>query len=224
MEPRLTKEMMDALARPFEAEAIQWKPGATTQDRTRGLALAYVDLRHYIDRLNEVAGPDWSDDYEVQDGGKVVLCRLTIAGVPRADVGEAAPNDENTATSALAQAFKRACVKFGLGAYLYRLPRMWVEYDVQRKGFTDEALAQLQRAISGGKGQPRNGDGDSRQVVDEPPAPVVQPASTAQPANGDRATATDFWRAVHERGMDRGAALDIARRDGTWAEKIAALN
>ena len=93
----LTKEMMEVLALPFPAEAIQWKPGATTGDKTRGLALAYVDLRHYIDRLNEVAGPDWSDDYEVQDGGKVVLCRLTLAGVTRSDVGEAAPNDGNTA-------------------------------------------------------------------------------------------------------------------------------
>ena len=118
----LTREMMEALAQPFPADAIQWKPGATNHDKTRGLALAYVDLRHYIDRLNEVAGTDWSDDYEVQAGGTVVLCRLTIAGVTRADVGEAASGDENTATSALAQAFKRACVKFGLGAYLYRLP------------------------------------------------------------------------------------------------------
>ena len=159
MEPRLTPEMMEALAQPFPAEAIQWKPGATTRDKTRGLALAYVDLRHYIDRLNEVAGPDWSDDYEVQVQGTVVLCRLTICGVTRSDVGEAPPNDENTATTALAQAFKRACVKFGLGAYLYRLPRMWVEYDQQRKRFTDAALARLQQSVSQGNGeQPLNGD------------------------------------------------------------------
>lgn len=42
-------------------EAAQWKPGATNKDKTRGLALAYVDLRHHIDRLNEVTGADWSD-------------------------------------------------------------------------------------------------------------------------------------------------------------------
>jgi len=53
-----------------------------------------------------------------KDGGKVVVCRLTIGGVTRADVGEAPPNDENTAATALAQAFKGACVKFGMGAYL----------------------------------------------------------------------------------------------------------
>jgi hypothetical protein len=155
----LIKEKMEALAQPFPAEAVQWKPGATNGDKTRGLALAYVDLRHYIDRLNEVTGADWSDDYEVQEGGKVVVCRLTICGVTRSDVGEAPPNDENTATTALAQAFKRACVKFGLGAYLYRLPRQWVEFDAKRKRFTDAALARLQQAVSQGNGaQSHNGD------------------------------------------------------------------
>ena len=191
MEPRLTAQMMEALALPFSAEAIQWKPGATNGDKTRGLALAYVDLRHYIDRLNEVAGPDWSDDYEVQEGGKVVVCRLTVCGVIRSDVGEAPPNDENTATTALAQAFKRACVKFGLGAYLYRLPRQWVEYDAQRKRFTDAALARLQQSVSSGNaapshngerygdGSPLNGNAAEReaflayiQAMDKPPADV----------------------------------------------------
>jgi hypothetical protein len=150
MEARLTAEMMEALAQPFPVEAIQWKPGATNADKSRALALAYVDLRHYIDRLNEVAGADWSDDYEVQVEGTVVLCRLTVAGVTRSDVGEAPRTDENTATTALAQAFKRACVKFGLGAYLYRLPRLWVEYDIQRRGFTDAALARLEQVVPRG--------------------------------------------------------------------------
>ena len=154
MENGLTLETMGALAEPFPTDAVQWKPGATNRDKTRGLALAYVDLRHYIDRLNEVAGPEWSDEYVVQEGGKVVICTLTIAGVTRSDVGEAPPNDENTATTALAQAFKRACVKFGLGAYLYRLPRTWVEYDAQKKRFTDRALAQLQHAITSTQSTP----------------------------------------------------------------------
>lgn len=99
MEPRLTMEMMQALALPFEPEAIRWKPAATNADKTRALALPYVDSRWYLDRLDAVAGPDWSDDYKVQPSGTVVLCRLTIAGVTRADVGEAEAGDQNTATS-----------------------------------------------------------------------------------------------------------------------------
>jgi hypothetical protein len=204
MEAQLTKEMMDALARPFPAEAIQWKPGATNKDRTRGLALAYVDLRHYIDRLNEVAGIDWSDDYEVQEAGKVVLCRLTIAGVTRCDVGEAAPNEQNTATTALAQAFKRACVKFGMGAYLYRLPRMWVEYDFQRKCFTDAALTRLQRAISTGNG---HGNGNGAHV------PMTVPA-------GEYAGKTLAWLLDHDRAYlarIANGANDAALRDAAQA-------
>jgi hypothetical protein len=157
----LTREMMSALTEPFPAEAIQWKPGATNKDKTRALALAYVDLRHYIERLNEVAGPDWSDSYEVQSSGKVVVCRLCICGVTRSDVGEASEGDDNTATSALAQSFKRACVKFGMGAYLYRLPRTWVEYDAQRRGFTDAALRRLLQSISEADGS--NGNGSNGQ-------------------------------------------------------------
>jgi len=206
----LTHEMMEALAQPFPVEAVQWKPGATNGDKTRGLALAYVDLRHYIDRLNEVAGPDWSDDYEVQVQGTVVLCRLTMCGVTRSDVGEAPPNDENTATTALAQAFKRACVKFGLGAYLYRLPRTWVEYDAQKRRFTDKALLQLQQAITRGNGA--GGDG--------PP-----PKATDVGDNGSNRTAgpTKFWTTAKELGIDRAAAQRIAKRTGTWEEKLAAL-
>ena len=36
-------------------------------------------------------------------------------------------------TSAVAQSFKRACASFGLGRYLYSLPRLWAEYDPQKK-------------------------------------------------------------------------------------------
>jgi hypothetical protein len=150
MEPRLTPKTMAALSQPFPAQVVNWKPQATSKDGKKALAVPYVEVRAYQDRLNEVMGADWSDDYEVLDGGAVVVCRLTIGGVTRTDVGESNPGDQNTATSALAQAFKRACVKFGLGAYLYRLPGRWEEYDSQRRRFTNTALARLQRLAQAG--------------------------------------------------------------------------
>ena len=159
MEVRLTREMMEALAEPFAPEAVQWKPGATNRDNSRGLALAYVDSRYYQDRLNSVFGSAWGDTYEVHSmGGKVVvLCQLSLTNVSRSDVGECDLSDPNAVTTAKAQSFKRACAAFGLGAYLYRLPRLRVEYDPQRKRFTDAALAHLERAISSGNGE-SNGD------------------------------------------------------------------
>ncbi|MCL7454750.1 MAG: Rad52/Rad22 family DNA repair protein [Anaerolineae bacterium] len=166
MDTRLTAEMMASLGEPFRADAVQWKPQVTNKDRTRALAVPYVDVRSYVDRLNEVMGADWSDDYQVVDAGAVVLCRLTVGGVTRSDIGEADPEDRNTATSALAQAFKRACVKFGLGAYLYRLPRQWEEYDAQARQFSPAALVRLRqlagpssRGGSPGGGRLQYGDG-----------------------------------------------------------------
>jgi hypothetical protein len=118
------------------------------QDRfARALAIAHADARAYQGRLNEVVGNDWSDDYELLEGGAVVLCRLTVAGVTRSDIGEASPDDRNTATSAVAQAFKRAAVKFGIGRYLYDLPKTWVEYDRQRKRFTEGGPARLEQVL-----------------------------------------------------------------------------
>jgi len=125
------EQILQELAAPFPSLAVQWRPGATNQDKTRAQALAYVDLRHYMERLDAVA-PDWQSEVQPLGNGQV-LVRLTVAGVTRTDVGEADPQDANTLTSAFAQAFKRACAQFGLGRYLYRLPKVWVAYDPDRR-------------------------------------------------------------------------------------------
>ncbi|MFC2037693.1 Rad52/Rad22 family DNA repair protein, partial [Chloroflexota bacterium] len=167
------------------------------------LALAYVDSRWYLDRLDAVAGPDWSDDYEVQPGGTVVLCKLTIYGVTRTDIGEAESADQNTATSALAQAFKRACARFGLGRYLYRLPKTWVAYDAQRKRFTDEALARLQHVISHGNGrQPQGVDWHALQLAVTVPAGEYAGKSLGWLLENDR----DYLQRIADEANDAGLA------------------
>jgi len=144
----LTAELLRKLSKPFPPDVIQFKPGATTQDNTKALALVYADSRAYFDRLDEVAGADWSDDYEVSPDGQRVVCRLTISGVTRTDVGECDAADKNTTTTAAAQAFKRASAKFGLGRYIYNLPSQWVAYDKQKRRFTDQALVTLRNTVS----------------------------------------------------------------------------
>jgi hypothetical protein len=144
----LTNEVLAQLSEPFPPDVIQFKPGATTRDKDRALALAYADTRAYLDRLDEIVGADWSDRYEVSSDGQRVVCHLTIGGVTRCDVGEEEAIDKNTTTSAAAQAFKRAAAKFGLGRYIYHLPQMWVDYDAQKKRFTDSALVTLRNTAS----------------------------------------------------------------------------
>jgi len=152
----LTQELLNLLAEPFPAEIIEFKPGATTKDKTKALALAYVEVRHYIDRLNTVVGADWSDEYYfIVPSGELISCGLTICGVTRWDIGEKDSANVNTATSALAQSFKRACVKFGLGRHLYAIESVWVAYDNDRKQFTPQAVQQLRRLLSGDQPKPQ---------------------------------------------------------------------
>lgn len=135
--------VLEQLRRPFHPSHITWKPGAVKGDRA--LALAYADLRAYMNRLDEVCGSDWAVAYEPW-GQDRLICRLTIAGVTRSSTGETTNESERSeigGTVAEAQAFKRACAMFGLGRYLYTLPSGWEDYDPAKKQFTDKAKARL---------------------------------------------------------------------------------
>jgi len=60
----------------------------------------------------------------------VVVSKVIIRGFgSHTGVGEEWADDQNAATRAEAQAFKRACACFGLGRYLYDLATMWVDLD-----------------------------------------------------------------------------------------------
>ncbi|HJW88997.1 MAG TPA: Rad52/Rad22 family DNA repair protein, partial [Dehalococcoidia bacterium] len=143
--PPTLASIHEALCQAFPTSLIEVKPGAVANGRA--LALAYVDMRAYQARLDEAAGPEgWSVEYRPL-GDRAILCRLTILGVTREDVGEADPAEANWATCMVAQSFKRACASFGLGRYLYSLPRLWVEMDGKRIKDPEAAIQQLCRGI-----------------------------------------------------------------------------
>jgi hypothetical protein len=187
------------LAQPFDPEAVEFKAGAVTQDKARALALAYVDSRVYQGRLDAVA-PDWRNEYTREYAGDrvIVTCALTVAGVTRQAIGESlqasARSDgstvieENAATSAEAQAFKRACSAFGLGRYLYSVPQVWAEYEAQRRQFTPAAIQALREMLRTGKYEPAvshssNGNGNSNGHGGN--------GAAAQPSNGNGAATSD---------------------------------
>jgi len=147
-EDKRYSEVQAALTAPFPGNAVQWKPQVVSNDR--GMAVAFVDPRLYQDRLNAVCPDEWHTVLRPW-GPNQVVCELTICGVTRSSAGEAEASDKNTATSAEAQAFKRACTMFGLGRYLYNLPKVWKP--VEKKGsvtlFTAQSLQEL-AAIAGG--------------------------------------------------------------------------
>jgi len=137
------------LSRPFAPEKVGWKVQRWSQDRKEGLAVAYVDARTVAARLDEVVGLDgWHDTYTVltdreQDGVRKVevLCRLTVLGVTKEDVGEG-----EDLKSAFSDAFKRVAVKFGAGRYLYELPKKWVP--LKGGSITPGALRELREMLT----------------------------------------------------------------------------
>lgn len=137
------QQVMEELRKPFHPAQVTWKPGVVKGERA--LALAYADLRAYMNRLDEVCGSDWSVQYEPW-GEDRIICRLTIAGVTRSSTGETTNESERSeigGTVAEAQAFKRASAMFGLGRYLYNLPTVWADFDPASKQFTEKAKAKL---------------------------------------------------------------------------------
>jgi len=134
------EEIASKLAEPFPADAIGWKPQSVAGNRA--LAVAYVDARDVMDRLDAVVGIDgWQDTYETLADGTVV-CSLSVkvgeVWLRKCDVG--GQSDQKDAgdkhKSAFSDALKRAAVKYGIGRYIYRLPLVWCDYDPQKKQLT----------------------------------------------------------------------------------------
>ncbi len=127
------------LAEPFPPSEIGWKAQATSKDKTKALAVAYIDARNVMERLDAVFGVGgWQDAYEVLPDG-CVMCHLSVKvgedWVTKTDVGEEseqkAPGERRKA--AFSDALKRAAVKLGIGRYLYSLEGGWVDYDDAHK-------------------------------------------------------------------------------------------
>jgi hypothetical protein len=131
--------LLSHLSEPFAKEDIAWRAGATSRDKKRAQALPYAEPRVYEDRLNEVCPGDWSVIFKPW-GESRIICELTIHSVTRSSTGEFDDGKKNAVaegTVAEAQAFKRACSKFGLGRYLYEIPIQWMEFDDEKNRLAD---------------------------------------------------------------------------------------
>ncbi len=127
--------LLEKLARPFPVSSIYWRAGVVSRDKKRAQALPYAEPRVYEDRLNGVCPGLWSVSFRPW-GESRIICDLSIGELTRSSTGE---ENEGFApgTAAEAQAFKRACVKFGLGRYLYDVPIVWVPYDEKSRKLTE---------------------------------------------------------------------------------------
>lgn len=147
-------EIFERLSAPFPLEAISWRVGSTNknsakgEDDLKGQALAYIDARDVMDRLDDVCGPDgWQCRYSHANGKTV--CDLGIWTPERGEwvwkADGAGDTDYEAEKGALSDAFKRAAVRWGVGRYLYGLSAPWVKIKARGKSFVivDEENAKL---------------------------------------------------------------------------------
>ena len=138
----------DALSAKFNPEDIKWRVGATTSNKTKGLALAYLDARAVMDRLDKVAGQaNWQATYS--HAANKTVCELSLR------CGEewvtksngAGDSDIEGEKGALSDAFKRAAVLWGIGRYLYNLGSPWVELDQHGKKIKQSEMPKLHKLL-----------------------------------------------------------------------------
>lgn len=134
MNEGVTVEAVKSLGAEFEPSAIHWRAQTVTERNGKhsALALAYLDARNVMERLDEVCGPaNWQDRYEETPKGRII-CTLSICidgyWVNKSD--GAGDTDVEGDKGALSDALKRAAVKWGIGRYLYGLGTTWAECEV----------------------------------------------------------------------------------------------
>jgi hypothetical protein len=115
------------LSKEFPRDAIHWRAQTLTKNGDKALALAYLDARDVMDRLDEVCGPEnWQSRYVETAKGRV-LCEIGIKvgeeWIWKSDgAGDTAVEGEK---GGISDALKRAAVQWGIGRYLYRLDAVW---------------------------------------------------------------------------------------------------
>jgi hypothetical protein len=197
--------LVEHLRAPFLPAEIKFLPKSPLQrgDAWVCLALPYADKRMYEDRLNALVPGRWSTPAmtPLVAGNKLVIpVTLVICEIAHTDVGEAfltslsrkgePREEENAATEAYSQAFRRACAQVGLGRYLYDLPKAWVPYDPQKRAIalSEEELRQLAERLYRKVGLlPASPAAEVKAATASRPGPVpVPPDQTrrlAQPAS-----------------------------------------
>jgi hypothetical protein len=122
-------ELLEQLKRPFPVKSISWRVGATSKDKAKGIALAYIDARDVMARLDDVFGMNWQCKYSHADNKTICEISVLIQGQWITRANGAGDSDIEAEKGAISDAFKRAAVMFGIGRYLYQLPNVWVALD-----------------------------------------------------------------------------------------------
>lgn len=146
----MNQDSLKRLREPFAFKDVEWKIQVTTQDKTRGMAVAYIDSRAIQNRLDEVIGTfHWKNTFAPWQNNSQI-CGLSVYDDERGDWVTKYDGAENTdiepIKGGLSDSFKRAACVWGIGRYLYELGGIWVEIEQRGKSsvIRDNQYAKLE--------------------------------------------------------------------------------
>lgn len=186
----------DALAAAFPPENISWRVGSTTADKKKGMALAFIDARDVMERLDTVCGAaNWQDRYEFH--GARTLCYLSIRidgeWITKAD--GAGDSDVEAEKGAISDALKRAAVKWGIGRYLYDLASPWVEIEQAGRSYRikESEKRKLANAARVTVSRAEQVQADSQQAEDTTLSAAADFAIATMRTSRDLSELIEFW-------------------------------
>jgi hypothetical protein len=125
-------DIFAALAAEFPRDAVHWRAQTLAKDGAKALALAYLDARDVMDRLDSVCTPaGWRNSVtETPKGRLIATIEIKIGDewVGKTDgAGDTAVEGEK---GGISDSLKRAAVLWGIGRYLYRMESVWAPCEV----------------------------------------------------------------------------------------------
>lgn len=119
--------LLKQLKNPFDPKFVKWRVGATNSDKSKGIALAYIDSREVKKRLDEVCGVEnWQSKLIPVENGFICEIEILIGDRWIRRSNAAGNTKVEPIKGGASDAFKRAAAQWGVGHYLYYLPNLWV--------------------------------------------------------------------------------------------------
>ena len=142
------QEISEKLKAYFPEENIKWRITATTQDKTKGLAVPYIDTRAIQNRLDDILGIDgWKVSYRPIDDGFICSLSLKLNNEWITKEDGANLTDYEKIKGGISGAFKRAASSgYGIGRYIYNIEPKWVLVKRQNNSYVPNEKISLPSA------------------------------------------------------------------------------
>ena len=138
--------LKEKLEKPFLDDELEFRVGATNSDKTKGLALAYVQARSIQNRLDDVVGiENWKVSYKEINGGFIAKLELKIDNEWIAKEDGAGTTDYEAIKGEISCAFKRVASVWGIGRYLYENEGQWLPIEQKGKNYIFKEIPKLNK-------------------------------------------------------------------------------